>query len=114
MAPINVLLADDNLIVREGLRALLEVSGDFQVVGAARDYDELIARAEELRPHVVVSDIRMPPTFQREGVDACRLVRKRHPGTGVVILSQYDDSDNRGVARQAGRGPEPDAADWHR
>jgi class 3 adenylate cyclase/ActR/RegA family two-component response regulator len=91
MAPINVLLADDNLIVREGLRALLEVSGDFRVVGAARDYDELIARAEELRPHVVVSDIRMPPTFQREGVDGCRLVRKRHPGTGVVILSQYDD-----------------------
>src|SRR5260370_30212633 len=91
MAPINELLADDNLIVREGLRALLEVSGDFQVVGAARDYDELIARAEELRPHVVISDIRMPPTFQREGVDACRLVRKRHPGTGVVILSQYDD-----------------------
>src|SRR5260370_33045190 len=91
MAPINELLADDNLIVREGLRALLEVSGDFQVGGAARDYDELIARAEELRPHVVISDIRMPPTFQREGVDACRLVRKRHPGTGVVMPSPCDD-----------------------
>jgi class 3 adenylate cyclase len=93
VAAIKVLLADDNLIVREGLRALLEVTSDIQVVGAARDYDELIARAEELRPDVVVSDIRMPPTFKREGVDACRQVRKRHPGTGVVILSQYDDPE---------------------
>ena len=93
MPPIKVLLADDNLIVREGLRALVEASGDFQVVGEARDYDELIARAEELRPHVVVSDIRMPPTFKSEGVDACRQVRKRHPDTGVVILSQYDDPE---------------------
>jgi adenylate cyclase len=93
MAPIKVLLADDNLIVREGLRALLEVTGDFQVVGVARDYHELIARAEELRPQVVVSDIRMPPTFKREGVDACRRVRKQYPGTGVVILSQYDDPE---------------------
>lgn len=93
MAPITVLLADDNLIVREGLRALLEVSGDFEVVGVARDYDELISRAEELEPQVIVSDVRMPPAFQKEGVDACRLVRKRHPGIGVVILSQYDEPD---------------------
>jgi class 3 adenylate cyclase len=93
MAPIKVLLADDNLIVREGLRALLEASGDFQVIGVARDYAELIACAEELRPQVVVSDIRMPPTFKREGVDACRRVRKRYPSTGVVILSQYDDPE---------------------
>lgn len=93
MAHITVLLADDNLIVREGLRALLEVSGDFEVVGIARDYDELIAQAEELEPQVIVSDIRMPPAFQKEGVDACRLIRKRHPGTGVVILSQYDEPD---------------------
>jgi class 3 adenylate cyclase/FixJ family two-component response regulator len=52
-----------------------------------------VARAEELAPQVIVTDIRMPPTFQREGIDAARLVRKRHLGTGIVILSQYDDPE---------------------
>jgi adenylate cyclase len=93
MGPISVLLADDSLIVREGLRALLSVADDLEVVGVAGDYEELIARAEELAPQVIVSDIRMPPTFQREGIDAARLVRKRHPGTGIVILSQFDDPE---------------------
>ncbi|HEY8953683.1 MAG TPA: response regulator, partial [Candidatus Dormibacteraeota bacterium] len=91
MGRISVLLADDSLIVREGLRALLGVTADLDVVGVAGDYEELVARAEELAPQVIVSDIRMPPTFQREGIDAARLVRKRHPGTGIVILSQFDD-----------------------
>src|SRR5207247_9902954 len=63
------------------------------VVGMADDYDELIACAEKLAPQVIVTDIRMPPTFQREGIDAARLVRKRHPGTGIVILSQFDDPE---------------------
>jgi len=93
MARISVLLADDNLIVREGLRALLAMTEDVDVVGVAGDYDELVARAEELAPQVIVTDIRMPPAFQREGIDAARLVRKRHLGTGIVILSQYDDPE---------------------
>ena len=93
MTRITVLLADDSLIVREGLRALLDMTDDVRVVGMASDYDELIARAEELAPQVIVTDIRMPPTFQREGIDGARLVRKRHPGTGIVILSQFDDPD---------------------
>jgi class 3 adenylate cyclase/DNA-binding NarL/FixJ family response regulator len=93
MGRISVLLADDSLIVREGLRALLCAAGDLDVVGVASDFDELIARADELTPDVIVSDIRMPPTFQREGIDAARLIRKRHPGTGVVILSQFDDPE---------------------
>lgn len=88
-----MLLADDNLIVREGLRALLEATGEFEVIGIARDYDELITRARELEPHVIVSDIRMPPTFQKEGVQACREVRARRPATGIVILSQYDEPE---------------------
>jgi len=88
-----VLLADDSLIVREGLRALLGMTEDIDVVGVAGDYDELIARAEELAPQVIVTDIRMPPTFQREGIDAARIVRKRHLGTGIVILSQFDDPE---------------------
>jgi len=93
MGRISVLLADDSLIVREGLRALLDMTDDVRVVGMASDYDELIARAEELAPQAIVTDIRMPPTFQREGIDGARLVRKRHPGTGIVILSQFDDPD---------------------
>ncbi len=90
---ITVLLADDNLIVREGVRALLARDLALEVVGVAADYDELVARGLELRPQVLVTDIRMPPTYQDEGIDAAREVRGRLPGTGVVVLSQYDDPD---------------------
>jgi DNA-binding NarL/FixJ family response regulator len=88
---ITVFLADDNLLVREGVRALLATEPDLEVVGTAADYDELIDGAEAAAPQVIVTDIRMPPAFQREGIDAAKQVRKRHPGTGVVVLSQYDD-----------------------
>ena len=88
---IGVFLADDNVIVREGVRALLAIEPDIDVLGVAADYDELIAGAEAAAPQVVVTDIRMPPTFNREGIDAAKEVRKRHPGMGIVILSQYDD-----------------------
>ncbi len=90
---ITVFLADDNLLVREGVRALLAIEPDLRVVGTAADYDELVRGAEAAAPQVIVTDIRMPPSFQREGIDAAKQVRKRHPGTGVVILSQYDDPD---------------------
>lgn len=86
-------LADDNLLVREGVRALLGIEADIDVVGVASDYDELVAGADAAEPHVVVTDIRMPPHFQNEGIEAAKEVRKRHPGTGVVILSQYDDPE---------------------
>lgn len=90
---ITILLADDNLIVREGVRALIEIEDDLEVVGTASDYDELIAQAEQNAPQVLVTDIRMPPRFQQEGIDAAQHVRKLHPGTGIVILSQYDDPE---------------------
>jgi class 3 adenylate cyclase/DNA-binding NarL/FixJ family response regulator len=90
---ISVFLADDNLIVREGVRALLGMEPDLDVVGVAADHGELIAGAEETEPQVIVTDIRMPPNFQQEGIDAAKEVRKRHPGTGVVILSQYDEPE---------------------
>jgi class 3 adenylate cyclase/DNA-binding NarL/FixJ family response regulator len=90
MPPITVVLADDNLIVREGVRALLGYDRDVEVVGVAGDYDELVATAMATAPQVVVTDIRMPPTFVDEGIEAAKEVRKRLPGTGVVILSQYD------------------------
>jgi class 3 adenylate cyclase/ActR/RegA family two-component response regulator len=90
---ITVLLADDNLIVREGVRALLSRDPDVEVVGVAGDYDELVARAAELHPQVLVTDIRMPPNFQDEGIEGAKEVRRRHPGTGVVVLSQYDSPE---------------------
>lgn len=90
---ITVFLADDNLLVREGVRALIGLEADLVVVGTAADYDGLVSGAEAAAPQVVVTDIRMPPTFQQEGIDAAKEVRKRHPGTGVVVLSQYDDPE---------------------
>ncbi|MDQ1395928.1 MAG: adenylate cyclase [Acidimicrobiaceae bacterium] len=90
---ITVFVADDSVIIREGVRAMLGRELDLEVVGVAEDYDTLVAGAEAAAPQVIVSDIRMPPAFQREGIEACQEIRKRHPGTGVVILSQYDDPD---------------------
>ncbi len=90
---ISVFLADDNLIVREGVRALIERHKDLRIVGVGADYDEVVEGATSLQPQVLVTDIRMPPDFNREGIDAAKEVRKRHPGTGVVILSQYDDPE---------------------
>src|SRR6266446_6351595 len=92
-AKISVFLADDNLIVREGVRALIGSAPDLEVVGVAGDYDGLVNGAEAAAPQVVVTDIRMPPNFQNEGIEAAKQVRKRHPGTGIVVLSQYDEPD---------------------
>ena len=92
-APITVFLADDNLIVREGVRALIQRNPDLTVVGMAEDYDGVIGGATDTNPQVLVTDIRMPPSFQREGINAAKEVRKRHPGTGVVVLSQYEDPE---------------------
>ncbi len=90
---IRVYLADDNLIVRAGVQALLSLEPDLTIVGTAADYDELVAGAGATAPQVVVTDIRMPPSFQREGIDAAHEIRKRHPGTGIVVLSQFDDPE---------------------
>lgn len=91
--PISVFLADDNLLIREGVKALIELDPELEVVGVAADFDSLVQGAEAAEPQVVVTDIRMPPAFQREGIEAAKQVRKRHPGTGIVILSQYDDPE---------------------
>src|SRR5262245_14210863 len=64
-----------------------------RVVGLAGDYDELIRRAAEVGPQVVVTDIRMPPTFQDEGIQAAQAVRQARPGTGIVVLSQYEEPE---------------------
>jgi len=90
---IDVFLADDNLIVREGVRALIERNADLRVVGVAADYDGVVSGCSATEPQVLVTDVRMPPAFRREGIDAAKEVRSRFPGTGVVILSQYDDPE---------------------
>ena len=92
-ATISAFLAGDDVVVREGVRALLARANDITVVGVADDLDSLISGAVLHTPHVVVSDIRMPPNFQSEGIEGCKEIRKRLPGTGVVILSQFDDPD---------------------
>jgi len=90
---IDVFLADDNLIVREGVRALIERNADLRVVGVAADYEGVVGGCATTEPQVLVTDVRMPPSFRREGIDAAKEVRKRLPGTGVVVLSQYDDPE---------------------
>ena len=90
---ITVFLADDSLFVREGVRALLALQPDLEVVGVAEDFDGLVAGAAETRPDVVVTDIRMPPNFQNEGIEAAKIVRMQNPGTGVVVLSQFDEPE---------------------
>ena len=87
-AAITVVLADDSVLLREGIAALLETQG-FEVVGQSDDADDLLLKVEATKPDVVIADIRMPPGLTDDGVRAAQEIRKRHPGTGVLLLSQY-------------------------
>ena len=88
---IRVVLGEDNVLVREGVRALLDSYDDIEVVGVAVDAPSLLATAAEHVPDVVVTDIKMPPSFQLEGIDCAHAIRSSHPDTGVVVLSAHDD-----------------------
>lgn len=90
---ISVVLGEDNVLVREGVRALLDSYDDIEVVGVAEDAPSLLAAAVEHVPDVVVTDIKMPPSFQLEGIDCAHAIRDRHPDTGVVVLSAHDDEE---------------------
>jgi DNA-binding NarL/FixJ family response regulator len=81
--------ADDNYLVRTGVAALLEDVGEVQVVAAVADPPSLHRAVEHHHPDAVLTDIRMPPTHTDEGIVAGRRIRAEHPGTGVVVLSQY-------------------------
>jgi class 3 adenylate cyclase/ActR/RegA family two-component response regulator len=85
---LNVVLADDSVLLREGIASLLEGHG-FAVVGQSDDADDLMVKVEATRPDVVVADIRMPPGLADDGVRAAQEIRRRYPGTGVLLLSQY-------------------------
>ena len=84
----RVVVADDAAILREGLALLLRQAG-FGVVGLAADAEGLYLMVEYHRPDVVIVDIRMPPTYTDEGLQAARTIRRRWPGTGILVLSQY-------------------------
>jgi DNA-binding NarL/FixJ family response regulator len=87
--PIRVVLAEDNLIVREGLRKLLESRPDIQVAATSDDLDSLLAAVEAEGPDVVLTDVRMPPGNSDEGIQAAARLRETAPRIGVVVLSQY-------------------------
>jgi DNA-binding NarL/FixJ family response regulator len=89
---LRVVIAEDNYLVREGTRRLLEDSGEVEVLAGVGDARELLKAVDTLRPEAVLTDIRMPPGHQLEGIEAARTIRERHPGVGVVVLSQYSDA----------------------
>lgn len=88
---LRVVLAEDNYLVREGTRRLLEDTGEVDVVATAGDAAQLLRVVADTRPDVVVTDIRMPPSHSMEGIEAAHAIRRDHPDTGVVVLSQYAD-----------------------
>jgi DNA-binding NarL/FixJ family response regulator len=85
---VRVVIADDSVLLREGVSRLLAEAG-FEVVGQAGDVDELLREVAEKEPDVAIVDIRMPPTHTDEGLRAARELRRRHPLLGVLVLSQY-------------------------
>jgi DNA-binding NarL/FixJ family response regulator len=86
----RVVLADDSVLLREGVARLLEEAG-FEVVGQAGDAEDLLRKVRAHKPDVAVVDVRMPPTHTDEGLRAAAAIRQAHPGTGVVVLSAYID-----------------------
>jgi DNA-binding NarL/FixJ family response regulator len=83
-----VVVADDDVLLREGLASLLERS-EFEVVGQAGDADELLDLVREQEPELVIVDIRMPPTHSTEGLEAAHTIREEFPDTGILVLSAH-------------------------
>ena len=102
-APLRAVVADDEALLRQGLASLLEGSG-FVVVGEAGNAVELLALVREHSPDVVVVDIRMPPTYTTEGLDAARVIRQELPDTGILVLSAHVDVENAMELLASGRG----------
>src|SRR2546421_11562207 len=105
--PIRVVFADDNYLLREGVKQLIETQPELELAAVAVDLDSLMAEVEAQRPDVVITDIRMPPTGTDEGIRAAEQIRVKHPGIGVVVLSQYAEPEyalallERGAAGRA-------------
>ena len=89
---LRVVIAEDNYLVREGTKRLLEDSGEVEVLAAVSNAEELLRAVDDMRPDAVLTDIRMPPGHQVEGIEAAHAIRKKHPAIGVVVLSQHSDA----------------------
>jgi DNA-binding NarL/FixJ family response regulator len=102
---VRVVIAEDNLLVRAGVEALLGIEDDIQVVGVYSSYETLMSHVDRDAPDVIVTDIRMPPTSTDEGIRAATELRRSHPELGVVVLSQFRDPTYllRLVAEGSGR-----------
>src|SRR5712664_1093792 len=90
---LRVIVVDDDYLVREGARSVLSSVPGVEVVGLAANPAELDECILQTSPQVVVLDIRMPPTYRMEGIEAAHKIRAEHPGLGVVILSQHADPE---------------------
>jgi|SRR5271163_4709678 len=99
----RVVLADDEVLLREGLASLLERSG-FEVVGQGGDGAELIALVREHRPELALIDIRMPPAHSTEGLDAARVIREEFPETAILLLSAHVDLEHAMDLLASGQG----------
>ena len=103
MTALRVILAEDDVLLREGLAGLLERSG-FEVVGQAGDGGQLLALVRAQVPELVVVDIRMPPTHTTEGLDAARVIRQELPETGILVLSAHVEVEHAMELLASGRG----------
>ena len=97
--PIQVLIADDHVFYREGVRALLNNSPEIAVVGEASNGDEAIAQAAKLNPQVMLMDLKMPGM---NGIDATRRIHESNPKIGVLVITMFDDDDSVFAAMRAG------------
>ncbi len=93
MSTLRVVIADDDVLLREGLASLLQREG-FEIAGQAGDATELLRLVDEEHPHLVLVDIRMPPNHDAEGLDAARTIRERAPDTAILVLSAHVDVDH--------------------
>jgi DNA-binding NarL/FixJ family response regulator len=93
MAALRVVLAEDNYLMREGIVSMFTDVGDVDLVAAVANAPELLAAVKSLRPNAVLTDIRMPPSFETEGIVAAKAIRAQYPDTGVVVLSQFVEED---------------------
>jgi DNA-binding NarL/FixJ family response regulator len=98
---VRVVIAEDTVLLREGLAGLLEDAGH-EVVGRVGDAPALLATVEEHEPDLAVVDVRMPPTYDDEGTQAAAVIRRTHPRTGVLVLSQHIET--RHIVELAGGG----------
>jgi DNA-binding NarL/FixJ family response regulator len=86
---LRVVFADDNYLVREGISALLTETAEIELVDTVTDPATLMKSVADHQPEAVLTDIRMPPSYTTEGIEAAKRIRAEHPRTGVVVLSQY-------------------------